>query len=161
VTCTSVRRRLESLVDGRLEPGLAEAVRAHVAGCPECARHRRAAASMPARLGALPMPPPVDLAPMVMARVAAGRQRPELNAALATLELVLGCLVLIQISGFAGLAGAATGALRDAGWLLGSSGSTPVPVPADLFLFLALVGLVACSAAHLALLSRGSRRRLT
>jgi hypothetical protein len=98
---------------------------------------------------------------MVLARVRAERQHPELSWALATLELVLGCLVLVQLSGFAGLASAAGGALRDAGWLLGSSGSTPVPVPGDLILFLGLVALIACSTAHLALLSRGARRRLS
>jgi hypothetical protein len=96
-----------------------------------------------------------------MSRVSARAARPELLWGLAALELVLACLVLVQMSGLAGLASFAGGALRDAGWLLDSSSATPAPVPADLILFLALLALIACSAAHLALLSRGARRRLS
>ncbi|HEX6349759.1 MAG TPA: zf-HC2 domain-containing protein [Candidatus Dormibacteraeota bacterium] len=160
MTCRSVRGRLEAYVDGRLEAPAAQGLRAHLLACPACAEQHRVAAMLPARLRALPAPAAPDLAPAVLARVRAARGRPELSFALATLELVLGCLILVQLSGFAGLATAAGGALRDAGWLLGSSRSTPVPVPGDLFLFLGLVGLIACSAAHLALLSRSGRRRL-
>ena len=161
MTCREARLRLEALVDGSLEPNWQAAVRAHLAGCLDCAEQHRAASTLPGRLRALPAPAPRDLAAVVMARVRADRQHPELSWTLATLELVLGCLVLVQLSGFAGLASAAGGALRDAGWLLGSSSSTPVPVPGDLILFLGLVALIACSTAHLALLSRGARRRLS
>ena len=96
-----------------------------------------------------------------MAQVSARGPRPEVMWGLATLEVVLACLVLVQMSGLAGLASFAGGALRDAGWLLSSSSSTPAPVPADLVLFLALLALIGCSAAHLALLSRGTRRPVT
>jgi anti-sigma factor RsiW len=161
VTCVDARRRLEALVDGGLDPDLTRALRLHLAGCSECAAHHRAAISLPARLRALPAPATTDLTRAVLSRVSAHAPRPELMWGLATLEAVLACLVLVQLSGFTGLASAAGGALRDAGWLLSSGTSTPAPVPANLVVLLALLALIACSAAHLALLSRGARRRLS
>jgi anti-sigma factor RsiW len=161
VICREARGRLEAFVDGALDPGTERGLRAHLLGCSDCAAQHRAATTLPARLHALSAPAAPDLTQSVLARVSARAARPELMWGLATVELVLACLVLVQMSGFAGLASFAGGALRDAGWLLNSSSSTPAPVPADLILFLALLALIGCSAAHLALLSRGTRRRLT
>lgn len=161
MTCRDARRHLEALVDGALEVDTERALRGHLRGCADCAAQHRAATTLPARLRALPAPAAPDLTRAVMSRVSARAARPELMWGLAALELILACLVLVQMSGWAGLASFAGGALRDAGWLLDSSSSTPAPVPADLILFLALLALIACSAAHLALLSRGTRRRLS
>lgn len=161
MTCRDARRRLEVFVDGVLDPGTERALRLHLVECSECAAHQRAAATLPARLRTLSTPTIPDLTQAVMSRVSGRAARPELMWALATLELVLGCLLLVELSGFAGLAGAARSVLRDAGWLLSSNASTPVPVPGDLIVFLALVALIGCSGAHLALLSRGARRRLS
>ena len=161
MTCRDARRHLEGLVDGALDVDTERSLRRHLLACTGCAAQHRAATTLSARLGALRAPAAPDLTRAVMARVSARSARPELMWGLATLELVLACLVLVQMSGLAGLARFASGALRDAGWLLNASSSTPAPVPADLVLFLALLALIACSAAHLALLSRGTRRRLS
>ena len=161
MTCRDARRQLEALVDGALDVATERSLRGHLPGCSDCAAQHRAATTLPARLHVLPAPAAPDLTRAVMSRVSARAARPELMWALATVELILGCLVLVQVSGFAGLASFAGGALRDAGWLLSSSSSTPAPVPADLVLFLALLALIGCSAAHLALLSRGTRRPVT
>jgi hypothetical protein len=161
VTCLEARRSLEALVDRALDPGAESALRGHLLACADCAGHHRAAVTLPSRLRALTAPPAPDLTRAVMSRVAPPGARPELTWALATLELVLGCLVLLELSGSAGLASTAGSVLRDAGWLLSSNASTPLPVPADLVLFLALLALIGCTAAHLALLSRGARRHFS
>jgi hypothetical protein len=76
MTCTEVRTRLPALLYGDLRPDEAEAVRKHVAGCPECRQEQADLERVRRLLDQAPAPPAarVDL-PRLLADAAARRAR--------------------------------------------------------------------------------------
>lgn len=161
-TCVWVRDRLEALVDGELERGRADQVRAHLSACEACREHHTEASSLPARLAAVGVPePPIGLVRDVLRRVRGDQLSPTRLWAPFIVELVLFMVALWYVSGFGGLylliQRTATEAGAVLGWDVGQS-DLPPPAAGDLFLLLVCGLLVATTLYHLAQLSRQGLR---
>jgi anti-sigma factor RsiW len=83
IACTECRELLGGYVLDALDPGESEAVRAHIASCPECAREHSLLAPVPSLLDvagsadAATPEPPAALEEVVLDRFARERPRPE------------------------------------------------------------------------------------
>lgn len=98
---------IERLLDGELGPEEQAAAEAHLAGCAACAGELESLAALFAELGALPPEqPPVDLRPLVLARVAPPPWGPRAWALLITQALLVLGLALALAPLLAPLLGA-------------------------------------------------------
>lgn len=161
LVCARVRALLESYVDGHLgreDPGVALAVREHLAGCSDCRRQHEQAISLPFRLKALVSPPPPEtLVAGVMSALGQSRTGYRRAWTLLVPEAILATFILWYLSGLDGLSSIVSGVAGDLQGLVGwESGSGPLPSvpPVDVLLLLALIALTAIAGYHLWILIR-------
>jgi predicted anti-sigma-YlaC factor YlaD len=160
--CAEVRAQLEAFCDGELEEARAARLRGHLEGCPACRAHHAEAASLPARLAALPAPdPPTGLLPGVLHRVRRERVGRARLWGLPAAELLLFGVVLWYLSGPQGLLRLMQRTATDAAGLLGWGAGVarlPAATAGDVFLLLLFGLLVAVTVYHLTLLARAGFR---
>jgi anti-sigma factor RsiW len=75
--CDQIRDRIGPLIDGELAPADRQAVTAHAAGCPECARHRDELEHLRAQLRVVREPAPRALVDRVRASLAVEASAPD------------------------------------------------------------------------------------
>jgi len=107
MNCRTFQREISSFVDAELAPAAADALREHLAQCPECRSRYERVAALNSALRAMPMvQPQPDLAGEVKARIArAAARRDERSAVPNWIGASLAAMIILLAIGLGNLAG--------------------------------------------------------